>query len=336
MTESNAASIPANNSGGSPPFVTGGGGFAYEDRVAAYMLAAMLAEQPPFGEELAIIVRVDWQTGASGWRFDDLLVTCETPEQRRIAISCKAGRHVTSRGWPRDTVARIWEHWVAPNNNPFRRSSDLLAVVTGTLVLDAKAAWDRMLSEALVGDPYRFMQQYQTAGSSSDAGRNIVGSLKCPAGLIGQVADEPGQRFEVIRHIRLWTLDVLATDSAAITRAIEWCRSALVSGDRTEAERLFQSLVSLASARRPCSGTLTKRELVELLAAGFALTAASAHEASWKALDTHSRELLEMCEPRSTTWFALRIWTHGHTFLRPRFLAVLCCLKENPVRVSPR
>ncbi|RNC81382.1 MAG: ATP-binding protein [Phycisphaera sp.] len=292
MTASDAASIPANNSGGSPPFVTGGGGFAYEDRVAAYLLAAMLAEQPPFGEELGVVVRVDWQTGASGWRFDDLLATCEAPEQRHIAISCKAGGHVTAGGWPEDTVTRIWEHWVSPNNNPFQRSSDLLAVVTETLALDAKRAWDRILSEALVGDSTRFMQQYQTAGSSSDAGRNIVDSLSCPTDLIGQVIDEPGQRFEVIRHIRVWTLDVLATDSAAITRAIEWCRSALVSGDRTEAERLFQFLVSLASERRPRSGTLAKRELLELLATGFALTAAPSHEASWNTLDAHSEELL--------------------------------------------
>lgn len=292
MTASNDAFISADEGGGSPPFITGGGGFAYEDHVAAYILAAMLAEQPPFGEETRNVAKLDWQTGASGWRFDDIVVTCGTPDLRRLAISCKAGRHVTAGGWPEDTVARIWEHWVSSSNNPFQRSSDLLAVVTGAVALDAKEAWDRMLSEALVGDQKRFMQQYQTAGSSSEIGRNIVNSLKCPARLIGQVADEPEQRFEVIRHVRLWTLDVLATDSAAISRAIEWCRSTLVSGDRTEAERLFHSLVSLASARRPRSGTLAKRELVEILAASFALTAAPSHEASWKALDAHSMELL--------------------------------------------
>lgn len=291
MTASNAASIPANDSGGSPPFVTGGGGFAYEDRVAAYVLAAMLAEQPPFGEELDIVVRVDWQTGVSGWRFDDLLVTHQGTRERRTAISCKSGRYVTGGGWPEEAVTRVWEQWTRSQGNPFRKGDDVLAIATGNIAQDAKEAWDRLLQDAIVGDPARFMQLYQSNGTSSQVARNIVESLTCPANLAAQVADEPHQRFELIRHLRLWLLDALALDSAAITRATEWCRSALLSGDRVQADTLFQELVSIASARRPHSGTITKHELVALLAPRFALRVAPSHEASWAALDTHSAEL---------------------------------------------
>lgn len=276
---------------GSPPFVTGGGGFDYEDRVAAYILAAMLAEQPPFGEGTRGVSRADWQTGTSGWQFDDLLMTCEDATTRRIAVSCKKGRHVTAGGWPKSTVACIWNQWLSTDNNPFQRQSDLLALVSGSVSQNAQDAWRTLLGDALVGDASRFMQQYQAADSSSKAGRKLVASLQCPPDQTGLVADELAERFQVIRRVRLWALDALADDSAAITRAIEWCRSALASGDRTEADELFQMLVWLASERRPRSGAIVRRELIALVAARFDLKVAPSHKSSWHKIDRHSAEL---------------------------------------------
>jgi hypothetical protein len=278
---------------GSPPFVTGGGGFDYHDRVAAYILAAMLAEQPPFGEETADVVKLDWETSGSGWRFDDLLMTCQGSVERRIAISCKSGRHVAGGRWPDDTVLRTWEHWTRTQGNPFQKATDLLAVVAGSIAQDAKDVWDRLLAEALVGDPNRFIQQYRQAGTSNQLGRDLVESLKCPASLVNQVADEPNERFQVIRHTRLWILDVLAPDSAAVTRAIDWCRSALASGDRTEAQDLFKALATLAGERRPRSGSISRQELIALVAPSFTLRVAPTHEPSWAKIDAHSAELQE-------------------------------------------
>lgn len=275
----------------SPPFITGGGGFDYEDRVAAYILAAMLAEQPPFGEETGVATQLHWQTDNSGWGFDDLLVTTQALVEKRIAISCKAGHHVTGSGWPQETAAAIWEQWTSAENNPFRKTTDLMAVVTGVLPQNAKKAWDRLLPGALVGDPTQFMAQYQKRGASNKAARSIVESLRCPAKLASRVSDEPRERVGVIRHLRLWHLDVLAEDSFSVTRAVEWCRSAILSGNRADAKKLFQSLVTIASERRPHSGSVTKRQLVELLAASFPLKVAPSHEASWRILDKHSAEL---------------------------------------------
>lgn len=276
---------------GSPPFTTGGGGFDYHDRVAAYILAAMLFEQTPFDAETANVVKLDWETSVSGWGFDDLLMTCQNSREHRFAISCKSGRHVTAGGWPSDTAKRAWEHWVRTHANPFQRATDRLAVVASAIAQDAKEAWDKLHSESLVGESKRFMQLYQSAGTSSETGRALVESLKCPTELSSQVTNEPDQRFEIIRHLRLWILDVLATDSAAINRAIQWCRSALVSGDRMEAEQLFQVLIGLATDRRSRSGTLAKRELIELLTDRFTLKVAPSHEASWRSVDKHSEEL---------------------------------------------
>ena len=64
-----------NNAGSAAPvFNAGGGGFQYEDEVAAFVLAALLVGQPPFGADIGLERRINWQTSASGWRFDDLLL----------------------------------------------------------------------------------------------------------------------------------------------------------------------------------------------------------------------------------------------------------------------
>ena len=71
-----------NNAGSAAPvFNAGGGGFQYEDEVAAFVLAAMLVGQPPFGADIGLVQRINWQTSASGWRFDDLLLV-------RCTVSC--------------------------------------------------------------------------------------------------------------------------------------------------------------------------------------------------------------------------------------------------------
>ena len=52
-----------------PPKVTGGGGFVFEDKVAAYVLAYLLSGQPPLDPSLELLSRVDFQTRVDGgWR----------------------------------------------------------------------------------------------------------------------------------------------------------------------------------------------------------------------------------------------------------------------------
>ena len=57
------------------PKQTGGGGFDFENRVAAYYLASLLSEQPPLDPKLGIISRIDFQTRVDGWYLDDVLLT---------------------------------------------------------------------------------------------------------------------------------------------------------------------------------------------------------------------------------------------------------------------
>ncbi|HWL29426.1 MAG TPA: hypothetical protein VNQ97_11005, partial [Burkholderiaceae bacterium] len=64
--------------------LTGGGGFNYEDRVAARFLVDMLSGMVPFGVDFGCIVKIDWQVRDTGRLLDDLALT----------MSSTTGKHV--------------------------------------------------------------------------------------------------------------------------------------------------------------------------------------------------------------------------------------------------
>jgi hypothetical protein len=69
---------------------TGGGGYSFEDKVAARFMAMMLAGHPPLDEVSGLIKRIDLQNSADGWRLDDLVLSMSGPHgESRFALSVK-------------------------------------------------------------------------------------------------------------------------------------------------------------------------------------------------------------------------------------------------------
>ena len=59
-----------------PTELEGGGGFNFEDRVAAMLLANLLCGERPFLPSIeSRILSVTWQVGEQGWRLNDFLLT---------------------------------------------------------------------------------------------------------------------------------------------------------------------------------------------------------------------------------------------------------------------
>ena len=56
------------------PKQTSGGGFTFENKVAAYYAVQMLLAYEAFDAEKGKIVRVDFQTRVKGWYLDDILL----------------------------------------------------------------------------------------------------------------------------------------------------------------------------------------------------------------------------------------------------------------------
>src|SRR6266478_9114378 len=96
-----------------PPKITGGGGDLFEDKVVAYFMACLLTELPPLGPEHGVLVSLDFQTKASGWLLDDLLMTLSsTACQSQASFSIKSYPQFTRKSAPADFVLTAWEQYL--------------------------------------------------------------------------------------------------------------------------------------------------------------------------------------------------------------------------------
>src|SRR5260370_40816104 len=79
---------------------TGGGGFNFENSVAARFLLDLLGSTHTLGvKNFGKVIRLDWQARDSGWLADDLVVTAQLGANRRTAaVSVKSGPSATTRG----------------------------------------------------------------------------------------------------------------------------------------------------------------------------------------------------------------------------------------------
>src|ERR1039457_4539371 len=112
-----------------PVKLTGGGGFEFADRVAAFSFAQMLGGRLPLGPEHGTIAEVHFEVRDRGWLLDDLLLVLESGgSKRHCALSLKSNAQVTRSGFPQDFVAAIWEQRNASGIPLFSPDRDLLAL----------------------------------------------------------------------------------------------------------------------------------------------------------------------------------------------------------------
>src|SRR5260221_11639951 len=126
-----------------PVQVTGGGGFRYENAVAARFLLDLLGGTNALGVDFGRIARIDWQARDAGWLADDLVVACKSSSgDRTAALSIKSSQQVTRAGFPEDFVKIAWAQWfgIKPERK-LRDSNDEIALVTGSLAHAVKDAW---------------------------------------------------------------------------------------------------------------------------------------------------------------------------------------------------
>src|SRR5205823_12780133 len=97
-----------------PVGVTGGGGFGFENSVAARFLLDLLGGTNSLGIDFGRIVRVDWQARDAGWLADDLALTCTSGPggDRAAGLSIKSNRQVTASGFSANFVAALWAQWL--------------------------------------------------------------------------------------------------------------------------------------------------------------------------------------------------------------------------------
>jgi ABC-type ATPase involved in cell division len=248
---------------------TGGGGYSFEDKVAARYLTLMLAGRPPLDERVGTIQQVKFQNRTDGWLLDDLLLRLSGPAgECRFALSIKSNQQITSSGFPADFVTAAWEQWLHRGTEVFDRARDYLGLVVGPLPQSVRTGWHGLLEKVVNADPPSALTRLSTAGASNEVERQLFRSLAC------NLPDEATSEDEIVRlvkRLRVLAFDFEETPSEDQEAAVTICQTVLESQSRAEAIDLWNALLGIAREYSPTGGSLNLAELIGLLRPKFRL-----------------------------------------------------------------
>lgn len=273
--------------------VTGGGGYGFEDQVAAYYALHLLAATRLFGVDFGRIVRIDFQARDAGWLLDDLVVTFEDPVGiRHVTHSIRSNRQVTTNGFPEDFISDIWEQWIGRDSSPFQEDRDRLVLAVGELAESVGSAWNEMLLAARRTSPDRFVARFTAPRQSSALQRTLFQSLGCPAHLAEGPTTDSETAARLLAHLELLRFDFGKSVSHDWTRLITLAQSVLEGGDVNEAAQLVETLRSLSETLRPSGGMLDLPKLLDHLRGRFRLRPYPDYQVDWARLDAKTESAL--------------------------------------------
>lgn len=280
---------------------TGGGGFVFEDQIAAFLLVKMLSGEPiPSLGDDGLGSLLQMQTSSLGWTIDDLLAVSEAAGCK-LALSCKSNMQVTGTGLPDSFVIAAWQQWKAPRPpNPFDQSKDKLMLVTRGKHQTFEPLWADIKSWCShPNNPLALARANQTAAHA-----RIVKNAKSAIQTVDRnVSDE-----DVIALLS--RLEVLATDfdlpiSQNRADSIIQCRKLLVSGSQSEAVDLWDALVSEAEAARVSHGLVKLDQLWPKLTKRFKMKPHQNYDHSWNTLDAITADNKAGIQTTLSTGFSL-------------------------------
>lgn len=267
----------------------GGGGFTFEDRVGAWIAAAMLAGSAPLDPELGAPLRIDFQVDADGWRLDDLLIRFVGA---RCCASVKSNMQIEHGRASKDFVGRAWEELLGVSGSGFEPRGDLVAMITAPIDAGGRGDIHELIRLARAQDPADLAERIATAGYVSPNRQTLWDSFSVPEALAGNeldsVSSSPG---EVLRRLRVLEADFEYSPSRAHEQALGWCRQALT--DQTVATELWEALLAIVSELRPAGGMLTGEFLVSRLRDRFELRDHPRYERDWAVLRALSARNIE-------------------------------------------
>lgn len=241
---------------------TGGRGYNFEDSVAAHFLLAMITGTELWGPEYGCITKIDWQTHATGWLFDDLLLTLKdrTGVLHRVAISIKSSAQITTNGFPQETTLRIWKQFLE-SSPPFVVALDLLLFAVGEISNGILSDWTDIQQEVSSADDERISNRLAADGAWSKSKKDLFNSLACPD---ERYKDSGLSICTIIRRLRVKSFDFLNatsdSDRDIRKRAMECCSAK----SYPDGDSLLDKLLHLCRNKRGSGGGVTLNEIYNM------------------------------------------------------------------------
>ena len=260
-----------------------GAGFSFEDKVAAALMAEMLAGQRSHGDGYSVMTRIERQ--ANDWEpFGDILVTVpnESGESCKIGGSVKSNRQINTNGANAEFCAGIW---TAINKEVFVAGRSALALYSAPLSADVSDHLNKLCCQARNLEPERLDEKI-----IHKEPRKIYESFRNPA-----VAADGGLPGVVLKNLIVRQFDFEASASKSEADALRLCGQILENNSSTEleAKRLYQELLTISQNLRISGGADTRETLSAKLRHKFQLRDDPLDIAAWSIIRRFSREWLD-------------------------------------------
>ncbi|MDO8140514.1 MAG: hypothetical protein Q6358_03365 [Candidatus Brocadiales bacterium] len=278
-----------------PTKVTGGGGFEFEDKVAAFYMCYLLAERVPLDPSFGIIKRIDFQTRADGWLLDDLLLTLRSnDEERHCAFSIKSNPQFSKTSAPSDFVRDAWEQYLGEKGNPFNRNKDRIGLITSPIDTNTKIKVEDLLKKAREQEPHDFALKVMVKGYISKEGKSIFESFQCPHDLAQKHSVDENNIGEMLKCIDHLEFDFGHTSSSKVSEAISLLRGVLESNSLDEAKNLWETFCTIARETRSKGGYIDLSVLIGKIRTRYRLKDFPDHSAIWEKIKRKTKYELEL------------------------------------------
>jgi hypothetical protein len=295
--------------GAGSAFVSGGGGFEFEDLVGAWASAALLAGGSPLGVDFGVPRSIRFQASAMGRALDDIVFHSSSGAGGEWTASVKSFDMLRGGRLHGEFVEQAWRHML---KGDFDRENDWVGFVSGPTAEGNWSALQQLILDAKSDTPDGLTARIGAATSFNRAHRSLWESARCPAELAARhgvdVASSPALLLDRLLALRL---DLLRAGSQAVVEAQEWCERALVPGQSVGASDLWVALCQVVSSVRPTGGSLEFPALSRRLGRRFAFALRPDVTPDWLLLNRHTAIALHLVRdhlgtnlklPRATAW----------------------------------
>lgn len=276
-----------------PTKLTGGGGFEFEDKVAAYFLSLLLSKRPPLDPLFGTITQIRFQVRVDNWFLDDMLLALDDGiAQRYCAFSIKSNTQFSQTSAPSDFVRNAWMQYLETEGGPFTHDQDRMGLITTPLPTETKTNIENILNKSRMQAPAELYKHILEEGYVSREARSLFLSFKCPDDLAKKHSKDENSIGELLSHLEHLEFDFEHTSSLKLNETISILREALISNDLNEARKLWDSLCAFARESRTHGGLIDLRLLVNRIKKDFNLTVFPDHKIFWKKI--HQTTIAEM------------------------------------------
>ncbi|HZF62361.1 MAG TPA: hypothetical protein VEZ52_12165 [Desulfovibrio sp.] len=248
------------------PELAGGEGFTYEGNVAAFYLAALLAEAYAPGIEDRIVCRVSVQQRDFGEPLDDVIVDFKdtTENEARLSLQIKRSLTVSNAESNNDFRDIIRDSWATFKKNDFRFGIDRYGPAVGTIssakerALKTLCDWAR---ESLTTE--HFNARFAPKGSASEEIRDVKDAILSLLEKINGTPCADDEAHHFLAHLVLIQFDFLREGNTDSPEAINRIRECLAPNEGCKAPLVWGKMIQWARESAGKSGQFNRIRLVK-------------------------------------------------------------------------